>query len=217
MAENKYTVRRSNGPVDWSAVPPLQVDTFFEHSSNHRPQTAVRVVYDERRLIVRFEVADRYVRAVAANYQDPVCRDSCVEFFVQPKPGGRYFNFEVNAGGCLLLYAIPVSPQGESLMDAKIPVPEHLVRDMNIQHSLPSRIDPEMEDPCEWTIEYVIPIELFEHYEGPLRPLAGQTWRANFYKCGDATSHPHWAMWSPVPDGDRFHRPEYFGSLQFEG
>ena len=23
-------------------------------------------------------------------------------------------------------------------------------------------------------------------------------WRANFYKCGDDTSHPHWAAWSPL-------------------
>ena len=38
--------------------------------------------------------------------------------------------------------------------------------------------------------------------------------RANFYKCGDKTAHPHFLSWSPVstekPD---FHRPEFFGEL----
>ena len=38
--------------------------------------------------------------------------------------------------------------------------------------------------------------------------------RANFYKCGDKTAHPHFLSWNPVvsskPD---FHRPECFGEL----
>ena len=38
--------------------------------------------------------------------------------------------------------------------------------------------------------------------------------RANFYKCGDKTAHPHYLSWSPIhtekPD---FHRPEFFGEL----
>ena len=39
---------------------------------------------------------------------------------------------------------------------------------------------------------------------------------ANFYKCGDKTAHIHFVSWSPIgcekPD---FHRPEYFGTLEF--
>ena len=40
--------------------------------------------------------------------------------------------------------------------------------------------------------------------------------KANFYKCGDKLSVPHYLSWNPVttekPD---FHRPEYFGLLEF--
>jgi hypothetical protein len=42
----------------------------------------------------------------------------------------------------------------------------------------------------------------------------GNLWRANFYKCGDDTSHPHWAAWSPV-DELNFHLPRCFGRLGF--
>ncbi|MCK7536290.1 MAG: carbohydrate-binding family 9-like protein [Marinilabiliales bacterium] len=42
--------------------------------------------------------------------------------------------------------------------------------------------------------------------------LAGKSFRANFYKCGDKLSNPHFVTWNPVgtekPD---YHRPEYFG------
>lgn len=199
----------------WVGAQTLEVSNFREKSSEHRPPTQARVLYDDQYLYVQFRVMDHYVRAVAEKYQDMVCKDSCVEFFVQPKPGKGYFNFEVNAGGCMLLYFIPCSPEGNAIMAENQPVPAELVRDMNIYHSLPARIDPEIQEPCEWTIEYRIPLALFEYYLGPIGSLSGQTWAANFYKCADATSHPHWGAWAPVPEGS-FHQPAKFGELIFK-
>ncbi len=217
MNKKQYLIRRTEaGATDWNFTQQLAVDLFFEHSSDHRPQTSAQVLYDDRNLYLRFHVIDRYVKAVAQNYQDSVCKDSCVEFFVQPKLGGSYFNFEVNAGGVMLLYYIPVLPDATANMQELQPVPFELIKEMTIRHSLPARIEPEVQEPCEWTIEYNIPLTLFEHYGLLSRPLAGQVWRANFYKCADATSHPHWGMWSPILDGRRFHCPEYFGELVFK-
>ncbi len=31
-----------------------------------------------------------------------MCRDSCVELFLEPKPGRGYFNFEFNCAGTLM-------------------------------------------------------------------------------------------------------------------
>ena len=56
---------------------------------------------------------------------------------------------------------------------------------------------------------------MLARYSGPLGTLAGRAWRANFYKCGDQTSHPHWAAWSPV-DELNFHLPRCFGTIAFE-
>ena len=61
----------------------------------------------------------------------------------------------------------------------------------------------------------VIPLEIMENYVGPLRPLKDQTWRANFYKCADHSSHPHWACWSPIAQRLWFHQPQFFGELRF--
>jgi hypothetical protein len=54
---------------------------------------------------------------------------------------------------------------------------------------------------------------VLEKYAGKLGKIAGQTWRGNFYKCGNETSHPHWGAWSPVTELN-FHLPASFGTIQ---
>src|SRR5436190_18492684 len=87
----------------WSGVPSLPIDRFHPRSSDHRPATTAKLCYTADALHLLFHVRDRYVKSVATQYGDRVCRDSCVEFFVQPKPGLGYFNFETNCGGTMLL------------------------------------------------------------------------------------------------------------------
>jgi hypothetical protein len=56
---------------------------------------------------------------------------------------------------------------------------------------------------------------MFVKSHGLKLPVSGQVWHANFYKCGDHTSHKHWASWQPVKELN-FHRPEDFGDIVFE-
>ena len=94
----------------WQAAETLAITHFSWEDSGHRPRTQVRVLYDEQALSIIFRVEDRYVRAVAERFQDSVCTDSCVEFFVAPLPDSQaYFNFEVNCGGTMLLPPLPFS------------------------------------------------------------------------------------------------------------
>jgi hypothetical protein len=64
-------------------------------------------------------------------------------------------------------------------------------------------------------VAYRIPLALFEAYAGALGALPGTSWRANFYKCADRTSHPHWGAWNPIGEVLNFHKPETFGELRF--
>ena len=77
-------------------------------------------------------------------------------------------------------------------------------------------IDPEISDTVLWEVAYRIPFNILKNYCETDLPAAGVTWRANFYKCADASSHPHWLTWSPVdlPKPD-FHQPDFFGILEF--
>jgi hypothetical protein len=65
-----------------------------------------------------------------------------------------------------------------------------------------------------WRVAYAVPFSLFEEVFGPLGEPGARRWRANLYKCGDQTSHPHWATWSPLEQVN-FHDPSRFGVLEF--
>ena len=77
-------------------------------------------------------------------------------------------------------------------------------------------VEPEIQEDTDWPLEFFIPFSLLAKYAGPLGEIAGQEWRANFYKCGDRTSHPHWARWAPINGQLNFHQPQFFGQLLFE-
>ena len=97
----------------WAHAAELEVSHFHSKSSSHRPLTRAKLLYDDAGIYVHFRVADRYVKCLETQHQGRVWRDSCAEFFVQPKPPGPYFNIEMNCGGTMLLYCIPIPPRGE--------------------------------------------------------------------------------------------------------
>ena len=222
----KATIKRVKTPpaldAPWSASPwnkssVIAVDQYHPHSTSHRPETQAKILYDHRGLYVMFRVKDRYVKAITTAYQGPVCKDSCVEFFVEPRRGQGYFNIEMNCGGTVLLYYVRDSRRlGEGGADAFTPIPPAYFHKMKIYHSLPLFIPEEIQKPVTWRVAYFVPFALFSHYAGPLGDPMGQTWRGNFYKIASGTSHPHWGCWSPIGKEINFHQPKYFAPLTFE-
>ncbi len=198
----------------WSEVEPVSVGNFLPESSPHRPQTLIRLVYDAQGLHGQFQVEDRFVRCVRTEYGSEVWKDSCVEFFVEPKPGRGYFNFEFNSGGTFLVNHIVDPTHTAEGFRAFVRLPEAVARPGRVRPSLPLVVNPEITEAVTWTLEFFIPFTLLEKYVGRLGEVAGQTWRGNFYKCAEENSHPHWAAWSPV-DEFNFHRPHCFGELLF--
>jgi len=202
-----------DGPV-WGKVPALDIAFFRPEGSGHKPVTQVKLLHSPEGLYVIFRIQDQYVRCVHTQFQEAVYKDSCVEFFVQPKPDGGYFNFELNCGGALLASYI-VNPERNGLGFKEYTLLSSKDRkQIGIYHSMPGAIDPEIKKKTTWVVEVFIPFGLLEKYTGPLKPAEGKIWRANFYKCGDDTSHPHWGAWAPV-DELNFHLPRCFGSIRF--
>jgi len=200
----------------WKNVPALDVVHFYRTDlSDHRPKTQAKAVFDDLGIYIHFRVEDRYVRSVETKYHGKVWEDACVEFFVQPRADRGYFNFEINCGGTMLL-SYQESPEwkGDSLRRAGR-VPWRLAKDVTIFHSMPETVEPEQAQPVVWQVEYFIPFEIFETNLGELGPPSGQTWRANFYKCAENNSHPHWASWAPIGKELNFHVPNHFAPLHF--
>jgi hypothetical protein len=199
----------------WTQADTLEIASFRHESSDHHPRTLAQLLYDERGIYGIFHVWDQYVRCAHSGYMAPTHLDSCVELFLQPESGKGYFNFEFSCGGSLLCSHI-VDPNRISggFCDYS-PLPEADVRQVAIYHSMPSIVDPEIVEPTEWVLEFFVPTSLMEKWVGPIGQLGGREWRGNLYKCGDETSHPHWASWSPV-DELNFHLPRCFGTIEFE-
>ncbi len=212
-----YTISRiTSGFTDeaWSNLPIAEVNQFLPQSSPHRPRTFARLAHDGQNFHGRFAVQDRYVRCTRTGYGSEVWKDSCVEFFVEPKAGRGYFNFEFNCGGAFLVNHIldPTrTPEGFKQFTR---LPESVAKQVQARASLPPVVEPEISEPVTWTLEFSIPFALFDSYVGPIGYVAGQTWRGNFFKCAEENSHPHWAAWSPV-DEFNFHLPRCFGELRF--
>ncbi len=200
----------------WATAQTLQVANFHPASSNHRPRTEARALYGQDGLYVSFRVQDRYVRSIHTAYQSRVSLDSCVEFFVQPKPDSGYFNFEINCGGTLLLYYIEDPARAKNGLFKKYrEVPAEIAKQVRIHHSMPPVTLREIQEPVQWQIAFFAPFAMFEHFIGSLPKPHLQPWRGNFFKCGDETSHPHWASWAPIGEVLRFHQPDRFENLEF--
>lgn len=221
----RYTVRRVDAlPVvsaawddpAWSTAETLTIARFHPRGSNHKPLTQARVLHDGQALAVIFRVEDRYVLARNTEYQSPTHKDSCVEFFVRPRPDRGYFNFEFNAIGTLLLWYVEQPRGADGVFGKYTEVPKDIASSIMVLASQTKPIPVEAPGPMVWTVSYRIPLSLFERFTGPLRKLSGQTWRANFYKCADDSSHPHWGYWADIGDRLDFHQPDRFEEIMFE-
>lgn len=197
----------------YKKIKPLVINQHMGKDPEHSPNVLAKLAWDDNALYIIFRVDDRYVRAVAKAYQDPVSLDSCVEFFFTPGSnlGFSYFNIEMNCGGTMLFWW---HPEGEKA----IPVATGDGAKIEVGHTLPKIVDPEIGEPTTWTIEYRLPFAVVQKYcPDASHPAQDVIWKANFYKCADATSHPHWLTWSfvdhPTP---KFHIPQCFGNLKFE-
>jgi hypothetical protein len=200
---------------DWQRAETLEISHFRPESSAHHPHTLARLLHDGTAIYVFFHVEDRYVRSVQTQYLGPVCTDSCVEWFARPRLDRGYINFELNCGGTLHSSYIEDPTRVPGGFKRFTYVDEQWARQVQIVHSMPAVVEPEIASPCTWTVAYRVPLALFEAYTGPLGELSGQVWQANFYKCGDQTSHPHWVAWAPVQELN-FHRPQDFAAIRFE-
>ena len=201
--------------IVWSRAPELSVSHFRPESSNHHPLTKAKLLYSLEGLYGLFCVHDRYIRCVHRRFLDPVYKDSCVEFFVQPADVKGYFNFEFNCGGTLLSSYIEDPTRTSSGFKVYRRLTKQEGRQISIYHSLPSLVEPERKNPVIWYLEFFIPFTLLEKYIGHhLDVSPGVLWRANLFKCADETSHPHWASWSAIDVHD-FHLPYCFGKIEF--
>ncbi|HZJ56743.1 MAG TPA: carbohydrate-binding family 9-like protein [Clostridia bacterium] len=195
-------------PLIWEQIDPVLIEEYPWDENGYKPRVEVRFFYTESRLHLQFTSYESEIRAVYRNMNEPVYTDSCVEFFFNPDPhrDDRYFNFEINAIGTLLLEL--GNDRNNRLMIRDTPQDIFCIK---------SSVSPDNADEYEgdsWILELSIPYSFIERYYGSQDFSPGKRMRGNFQKCGDKTKFPHHGSWNRIDTLEAdFHRPEYFGDL----
>lgn len=185
----------------------LLIDTINWNGYDYKPDVALSIAYSDHEIFLKYYITENYFKAEKTDINQKVCEDSCVEFFVSPEDDGIYYNMEFNAIGTCLLGI------GTNRANNKRIEPEIIskIRRLTSAGTEPFR---EKTGVYVWTITVAIPYEVFSHHQ--IKDLQGKIFRANFYKCGDKLTVPHYVTWNPVgtekPD---YHQPEHFGLLKF--
>jgi len=197
----------------WQNIKEIDINNRMGDKPLFTPSVKAKMMYDNENLYLIFHVNDRYVRCRVTDYNGPVYEEPAVEFFFSPDPAfpDRYFNLEINCGGTPLMHYNDFSAKTHNPLE-----PEDIYK-VEIAHSLPQVVDPEITEPVTWTIEYKIPLAMLEKYSKIIYPKPGISWRANFYKIAEKGTNIHFLTWSVVdnlkPD---FHLPRFFGNIKFE-
>ena len=168
----------------------------------YAPLCGGRVARTRDALVVDFRVSGLDLRARNTADNGRQWEDSCVEVFIQDPDGAPYYNFEINALGKVLACK---GPERHNRTPRPAEEMEQILRFTQMEGG-----PLEQEGIHTWRVGVVIPFRLL----GIDPERLPRSIRANFYKCGDKTAHPHFLSWSPVetPKPD-FHRPEFFGEL----
>ena len=171
----------------------------------YKPEIAFAMAYGDNAVFLKFYVEEKHIRAIYSEPNDPVYKDSCVEFFVSFGDEMEYYNFEFNcAGTCLLSFG---EERANRMMSS-----EELIKSIAFRSSIKPANSKGSN--IGWELTLSIPFSAFQYHH--FTSLKGKKCRANFYKCGDDLPEPHFVVWNDIkteePD---YHRPEFFGSVEF--
>ena len=153
----------------------------------YAPLCAGRIARTEDALVVDFRVSGLDLRALNTEDNGSQWEDSCVEVFIENPDGSEYYTGREGR------VKRPAEEMEEILRIARFEGPQEYAGGI-----------------WDWRVTVLIPFELV----GVDPENLPEKLRANFYKCGDKTAHPHFLSWNPVgtPSPD-FHRPDFFGEL----
>ncbi len=211
----KYLVKKiddnlktSIDEMQFSEIESIHINNYLWMNNNYNPNVEAKVCYSAKNIFVYFKVFEKEITATYTNINDPVYKNSCVEFFVNlfPEMTDKYFNFEMNAIGTIYV--------GFGSIGKRKILPIEDIKLVKVFSTLTKPFVGQIENDF-WEIKLSIPINLLEKYYK--QKFESNPAIANFYKCGDATKYEHYGCWNLInSEKPNFHLPKYFGDLLFE-
>lgn len=184
-----------------------RIDTINWKAFPYKPDLKFRIGHINKEIWLKFYVNEKNILAQETETNGDVYKDSTVEFFISID-GKNYYNFEFN---CIGTIHIGYGPGRGN----RTPITPEVAEKIEIESSLGNQPFTEKSGNFNWEMVMRIPLETFEFDK--LETVSGIKATANFYKCGDETSDPHFVSWNPIgTENPDYHCPEYFGKVEFE-
>ncbi len=188
------------------------LDSIEKNDINYSPwdykfdgEVSFSTCYNSDTLYIKFFVQEKDVTAKYINSNDPVYKDSCVEFFISLGDDAHYYNFEFNSKGtCLAQYGLSKTER-EFL-------PVDVIKSIK---SISTFKSTNADGLVEWELIVGIPKEAFAYHQ--ITDFSGKKSKVNLYKCGDDLPKPHYLCWNLIISSEpNFHLPEFFGEAIFQ-
>ena len=168
----------------------------------YQPIVAFSIAHTRGACLLKFYVEEKFVKASCGRINEPVYKDSCVEFFLSLDEK-EYYNLEFNCLGTALV------GYGKDKDNRKF-LPEEVIKKIDYQVYINNA-----QENIRWELTLVIPVTIFIYDD--VVSLSGYSTRGNFYKCGDDLPEPHFLSWTEIDSTEpNFHLPQFFGTLLFE-
>ena len=156
---------------------------------SYKPDVKFRIAYTQDLILLKFYVIEDTIIAKETKVNGDVYKDSCVEFFISLDQNDVYYNFEFNCIGTTHV-GYGKERTKRSLIDPEI------LNLISVKSSLGNQPFDEKTGGHQWEIMIMIPKECLTFDKDIV--LKGVKAKANFYKCGDDSSKPHYITWNPV-------------------
>jgi len=191
----KQTVTHSIDVLNWEKEFPYKPDLKF------------RIGHTAKEIWLKYYVQEKNILALETRINGDVYKDSTVEFFISFDEK-NYYNFEFN---CIGTPHVGYGPGRGN----RTPIDIETIKKIKVQSTLGTEPFEEKSGNFEWELMIRIPIDCFVFDK--IKNINGVKATANFYKCGDETSDPHFVSWNPIQtESPNYHCPQFFGKVEFE-
>lgn len=173
-----------------------------------QPEASFKIAHNGTHLFLQYFVCEDEIVAQTVQDNGSVWKDSCVEFFIAFGDSPYYYNAEFSCiGKALLGYR-------KERKDAQYG-DSHTMSMIKRYPSLGTDLIDKTQGDYSWDLLLVIPVQAF--WMSGLSSFNGVKARANFYKCGDGLTLPHYLSWAGIEsERPNFHTIDFFSDLSFE-
>ncbi|MDB5061653.1 MAG: hypothetical protein JWP67_1496 [Mucilaginibacter sp.] len=189
---------------------PVLLDTHESHlldnhlwaDNTYTPKVNFTIAYTVESILLKYNVIENELIANYREINDPVYHDSCVEFFIKFDKDVNYYNLEFNCMGTALV------GYGSGKYE-RITIPKEAVSKIKSRSHIRT-----MEGGIHWQLSLIIPFSVLVYHS--FTSLKNKSCSANFYKCGDKMTYPHFLSWNNIDHpSPNFHLPEFMGKINF--